>query len=77
MPHGTPFARCTRCNQICGVMRATDARAGGWLAVLDRACTCGAPVEELVPAMGDEALRDTPRGVVLPIVVVPDGWPAK
>jgi hypothetical protein len=75
MPQGTPFARCTRCNQICGVMRATDARASGWLAVLDRTCSCGASVEDLVPATEGEAVRGTSSGAVLPIVVVPDRWP--
>jgi hypothetical protein len=77
MPHGTPFARCTRCGTVCGVMRTSDARAGGWLAVLDRSCPCGASVEDLVPATEDEAMRGTPSGAVLPIVVVPDGWPKR
>ena len=71
----TPFARCTRCNRICGVMRAIDARVGGWLAVLDRSCTCGALAEDLVPARDYEAVRGIPSSAVLPIVVVPDGWP--
>jgi hypothetical protein len=58
-------------------MRATDARAGGWLAVLDRSCTCGASVEDLVPATDGETVRGTPSGDVLPIVLVPDGWPKR
>ena len=69
---GTPFARCTRCNQICGVMRATNVRAGDWLALLDRSCTCGASVEDLVPAVNDKAMRGTLSDAVLPIVLVPD-----
>jgi len=56
-------------------MRVTDARAGGWLAVLDRSCPCGASAKDLVPTTNDEAVRDTPSDAVLPIVVVPDGWP--
>jgi hypothetical protein len=69
-----PFARCTRCNRIVGVMRATDARAGGWLAVLDHTCPCGASPKDLMPTTNDEAVRGTPSGAVLPIVLVPDGW---
>jgi hypothetical protein len=34
----------------------------------------GAPVEELVPATEDEAIRGTPRGAVLPIVGGGAGW---
>jgi hypothetical protein len=56
-------------------MRASDARAGGWLSVLDWTCSCGAPADQLVPATQDEALLAAPTGVTLAIVPVPDGWP--
>ncbi len=56
-------------------MRDSDARAGGWLAVLDPTCSCGAPAEDLVPATQDQTLLATPLGAALAIVLVPDGWP--
>jgi hypothetical protein len=56
-------------------MRASDARAGGWMALLDRTCSCGATADQLVPATQDEALLAAPTGVTLAIVLVPDGWP--
>jgi len=56
-------------------MRFADARAGGWLAVLDYVCGCGASVDELVTATEEDLLRTTPSGAVLGLVVVPDGWP--
>ena len=71
-----PFARCTRCLTVCGVMRATDARAGGSLAAIDPACRCGAPSESLLPISAEEAQQLLGRGVP-PVVLVDDAWPAK
>ena len=75
MTAGTPFARCRRCGIVVGVMRASDARAGGWMALLDRTCSCGAPADQLVPATQDEALLAAPTGAALAIMLVLDGWP--
>ena len=72
-----PFARCTRCGTICGVMRQTEARVGAWLGVLDRACLCGATPAELEPIAENEAQLLTPHGAVLAIVLIPDDWPSK
>jgi hypothetical protein len=59
-------------------MRDSDARAGGWLTLLDRTCSCGASADQLVPATEDDVLRPTPKGAVLPpIVLVPDDWPGR
>ena len=70
---GRPFARCTRCGAACGVMPFADARAGGWLAVLDHACGCGASVDELASATEEEIRHATPSGAALGLVLVPDG----
>jgi hypothetical protein len=75
MVPGTPFARCARCNAVVGGMRDSDARAGGWIAVLASTCSCGAPAENLVPATQYDALSTTPKGAALAIVLVPDDWP--
>jgi hypothetical protein len=56
-------------------MRESDARAGGWLAVLDWTCGCGALADQLVPATEEDLLRAVPNSGVPPIVLVPDGWP--
>jgi hypothetical protein len=56
---GSLFARCTRCGAACGVMPFADARAGGWLAVLDHACGCGASVDELASATEEEIRHAT------------------
>ena len=69
------FARCARCNRLCGVMHVSKAQAGGWLAVLDRPCGCGAPAKRLMPATEDDARRSVHGGLVLPVRLVPDGWP--
>ena len=58
-------------------MRASDARAGGWMALLDRTCSCGAPADQLVPAAEDETLRTTSKSAMLGIVLVPADWPGR
>jgi hypothetical protein len=58
-------------------MRDSDARAGGWLSVLDWTCSCGAPADQLVPATEDETLRTTSKSAMLGIVLVPDDWPGR
>jgi hypothetical protein len=55
-------------------MRTSDARFGGWLAVLDRTCICGASTEDLVPATLREAER-VGGHAELAVVLVPDDWP--
>lgn len=56
-------------------MRASDARAGGWLSVLPRTCRCGAPAADLEPAMEGDARRAAAGGAVLAVLLVPDRWP--
>jgi hypothetical protein len=56
-------------------MRDSEARAGGWLSVLDWTCSCGAAADLLVPVSQDEALHIVPSGVALAMVLVPDDWP--
>jgi hypothetical protein len=46
----TAFARCTHCHAISRVMDESEARAGSWLAVLDRTCRCGAIIQHAPPA---------------------------
>ena len=66
----TPFARCTRCGTICGVMRQTEAKAGAWLGVLDRACLCGALAAELEPIAEDDARPLVPHGAVPDVALI-------
>jgi hypothetical protein len=55
-------------------MRATDARGGGWLNVLDHTCECGGSPEDLVTASEDEIQSIVAGDVMTLLVVVPDGW---
>ncbi|MDO9714059.1 hypothetical protein, partial [Paracraurococcus lichenis] len=71
----TAFARCPYCGAACGVMRVSEARAGGWLAAVLRACACGAPASALEPLSENEGRRTVSLGIVLPILVVPDRGP--
>ncbi|MDO9713896.1 hypothetical protein [Paracraurococcus lichenis] len=52
-----------------------EARAGGWLDAVLRACACGAPASALEPLSENEGRRAASLGIVLPILVVPDRWP--
>ena len=69
MAAATSFARCMRCFSLRSIIREKDARDGGWLNVLDRACECGAPSEDLEAASKDETKRIV-AGTDMPLLVV-------
>jgi hypothetical protein len=76
MHQAVSFARCVRCGTACGLMRASEARAGRWLPALDRACQCGAELSELEPSSDDETRQLLCCGIPA-VVLVPDGWPGR
>jgi hypothetical protein len=55
-------------------MAESEARAGGWLQVIERDCRCGALDAELELITEDDARREVGSGVVLAIRLMPPCW---